>query len=403
MVSSVLVPVQERGQKALERLGLPTRRQEAWRLTNLKRLEAMASLPVVRAPSPISMPAVPEGVTRLILNGQDDPLTGVHLPEGLTPLGDADLTPWLGHALDHCGCSEAWPVELNHAHSRQVLALRVQGKVPPLELVLAGGDGLTATRVLLLLEANAQLEMLEVIPAELATAQGAASTVHRAHSHVIEALLGEGAQLRHGILASGSGEASFMAHLAVEQQPGSHYALTSVARGWRFGRLEPSVLQVEGQAITEIRGLTMTTADEQFATHSSVRFDGPEGELDQLQKAVAAERSHSIFNGAIQVPRAAQRTNASQLSRSLLLSGRARVDAKPELEIVADDVRCAHGATVSQLQQEQLFYLRSRGVAADAAAALLLKGYCCEVMDRLPAAAAAWTASGVITDPARPL
>jgi Fe-S cluster assembly protein SufD len=147
----------------------------------------------------------------------------------------------------------------------------------------------------------------------------------------------------------------------------------------------------------------MTTADEQFATHSSVRFEGPEGELDQLQKAVAADHSHSIFNGAIQVPRSAQRTDASQLSRSLLLSRRARVDAKPELEIVADDVKCAHGATVSQLQQEQLFYLRSRGVAADEAAALLLKGFCGEVVDRLPAVANSWMTSGAIADPSRPI
>ena len=84
------------------------------------------------------------------------------------------------------------------------------------------------------------------------------------------------------------------------------------------------------------------------------------------------------------MPRPAQRTNASQLSRNLLLSGRARVDAKPELEIVADDVRCTHGATVSQLQEDQLFYLRSRGITQSSAAALLLRGYCKEVLDRLP-------------------
>jgi Fe-S cluster assembly protein SufD len=66
-------------------------------------------------------------------------------------------------------------------------------------------------------------------------------------------------------------------------------------------------------------------------------------------------------------------------------------------------VRCAHGATVSQLQQDQLFYLRSRGVAADEAAALLLKGYCCDVVDRLPLAAPSWLASAAVNDPARPL
>jgi Fe-S cluster assembly protein SufD len=92
----------------------------------------------------------------------------------------------------------------------------------------------------------------------------------------------------------------------------------------------------------------------------------------------------------VAVPRAAQRTDAVQLSRSLLLSDRARIDTKPQLEIVADDVKCAHGATVSRLQSEELFYLQSRGIAAANASRLLLRGYCGEVLRELPAAAAIW-------------
>jgi Fe-S cluster assembly protein SufD len=86
----------------------------------------------------------------------------------------------------------------------------------------------------------------------------------------------------------------------------------------------------------------------------------------------------------------AQRTDASQLSRSLLLSERARVDTKPELEIVADDVRCRHGATISRLQQNELFYLQSRGINAPQAAKLLLRSFCQEVVAQLPQAAQVW-------------
>ena len=398
MVNTVLAPVQERGQVNLEKLGLPSRRQEAWRLTDLKRLEAMASLPPAEGVVEQSWPLVAQGVTRLVIGTEADPLENIQLPEGVSRLSDSELEQALGHTLDRCGCAAVWPVELNHAHSRHVVALRVRGSVAPLEIVLAAGNGLVSTRVLLLLEEKAELDLLQVIPAER---DHAAPSL--AHSHVIEVHLGQEARLRHGLLASASGDSSLLAHLAVEQEPRSTYDFVSVCRGWRFGRLEPRVLQVDGQASTRLNGLAMTGGDEQFATHSGVCFQGPEGTLDQLQKAVAADRSHSIFNGAIQVPRAAQRTDASQLSRNLLLSSRARVDAKPELEIVADDVRCAHGATVSQLQQDQLFYLRSRGVAADEAAALLLKGYCCDVVDRLPAAAAPWLTPSVVNHPARPL
>ena len=382
---SVLDPVQRRGREALERLGLPTRRQEAWRLTDLTRLEAIARLPLssadARAPlDPSALPAVATGTLRLVLDGQADPLAAMVLPEGITRLSASELEQALGHTLDRCGCADAWPVELNHASSQQVLALRVRGSVPPLELVLASPTGLTATRVLLLLEEKAQLDLLQVVLAEGPVA----------HSHVLEVHLGQEARLNHGLVACADGEGSLLIHGAVEQEPRSAYTLTSVAKGWALARLEPRVVQVDGQASTVMRGLSVSAADQQLATHSTVQFEGPEGELDQLQKCLAGGRSHAIFNGAVRVPRLAQRTNAAQLSRNLLLSERARIDTKPELEIVADDVRCAHGATVSQLQEDELFYLQSRGIGASDAASLLLRGYCQEVVDHLPGAASAW-------------
>ena len=384
MTSTVLSPVQERGRAALDKLGLPTRRQEAWRLTDLKRLEALAGLPLSSAaPSP-ELPSVAAGVSRIVLDGQSDPLNGVDLPDGVSVLSPAELEQALGHTLDRCGCADSWPVELNHASARQVLALRVRGAVPPLELVLSGAAGLTATRVVLLVEEKATLELLQVLHSDGPSA----------HSHVLEVHLGQEAQLHHGLIATADGEASLMTHLAVEQEPRSHYAFTSVVQGWNLARVEPRVVQVDGQASTVLKGLAVSQAEQQLATHTAVRFDGPEGELDQLQKCLAGDRSHAIFNGAIQVPREAQRTNAAQLSRNLLLSDRARVDTKPELEIVADDVRCAHGATVSQLQEDELFYLQSRGIAAAEAAALLLRGACQEVIEHLPASAAAWDPLG---------
>ncbi len=154
MANSVLAPVQERGRAALERMGLPTRRQEPWRLTDLKRLECMAALPLSAHTSDGSLPFSADGVLRLVLDGQANPLEGVTLPPGISVLSEAELKQALGHTLDRCGCAEAWPVEFNHARSRQVLALRIRGSVPPLEVVLTGGDGLTATRVLLSLQAK---------------------------------------------------------------------------------------------------------------------------------------------------------------------------------------------------------------------------------------------------------
>ena len=377
---NVLEPVQRRGRDALARIGLPTRDQEPWRFTDLRRLEHLSRLPRTTTSLSAASPAPAADVVRLALDGIRDPLENIKLPAGITRLDPVELQQALGHTLDRCGCAEAWPVELNHASSQQVLALRVRGKTPPLELLLAAGEGLAATRVLLVLEEKADLDLLQVCLAEGASA----------HSHVLEVHLGQEAQLRHGLLALGDGQPSLLAHLAVEQEPRSSYQLTSVVKGWSLGRVEPRVVQVDGQANSNLKGLAVAAGDQQLATHTSVRFDGPDGALDQLQKCLAAGRSHTIFNGAIRVPRQAQRTNAAQLSRNLMLSERARVDTKPELEIVADDVRCAHGATVSQLQEDELFYLQSRGIAAAEAAALLLRGACQEIIEELPPQARQW-------------
>lgn len=382
--AGVLAPVQQRGRQALAERPLPGRRDEAWRFTPLERLTALdpARLTLGAEP-PAALPTAAAGTLRLVLDGRTDPLAGVTLPPGLSPLSEAELQQRLGQALEANGCREAWPVLLNKASASQVLALRVQGPVDvALELVCDAGASacLVPVRVLLVLDEGASLSLLQV------HRSGGANLT----SVVVEAQLGRGARLEHGLFAAGHAEAALLAHLAVCQEPGSELSLTSASAGWGLLRCEPRLQQVDGQAQTNLRALQLVRGQELADTHSQVAFEGPEGRLDQLHKVVADDAARSVFNGAVRVPRAAQRTDASQLSRSLLLSERARVDTKPELEIVADDVRCAHGATVSQLQQDELFYLQSRGIGSAQAASLLLRGYCEEILRSLPAAAAVW-------------
>jgi Fe-S cluster assembly protein SufD len=119
-------------------------------------------------------------------------------------------------------------------------------------------------------------------------------------------------------------------------------------------------------------------------THSLIVFNAPHGTAKQLNKCIADDRSHGVFNGRIYVPKIAQETDASQLSRNLLLSSKARIDTKPELEIVADNVKCAHGATVSQLEEDEVFYLQSRGIDAIAARKLLKFAFAVEVLNKIP-------------------
>jgi FeS assembly protein SufD len=377
--SGELALVQQRGREALRQQPIPSSRNEAWRFTDLALLQ---TLPLTAAPAaPVVLPEAAAGALRLTWNGSADPLADQSLPPGLQRLSADEVAQGLGHTLAAAGCEQHWPVEFNHAAAERVLALRVTSRSQVnLELVSAASEGLQALRLLLLLEEKAELELSQWIEA-----QGSGL-----HSLVIEAHLARGARLTHGLVALGRADAALLAHVALEQEPESQAQLSSVSAGWGLARLEPRAVQVDGSARTTLRGLQLVDGQRIADTHSYVEFKGPEGELDQLHKAVAAGQGRSVFNGAVRVPRAAQRTNAAQLSRNLLLSDRARIDTKPELEIVADDVKCAHGATVSSLQTDELFYLQSRGIAADQAAALLQRAFCEEVLRELPAAARRW-------------
>ncbi len=395
--SGPLAAVQGRGRGALAALQGPSRRQEAWRFTDLALLAGLNLNPSAALSSGSAADgfatdgaaangagtdgaALPDTL-RLKLDGGSDPLAGVVLPAGVSPLSESELVLALGHTLAATGCEQHWPVELNHASASQLLALRIASRSKVnLELVSDAAAELRPLRVLLILEEKAQVQLCQRL-----TASAAGLT-----SLVLEAHLGRGARLEHGLVALGHPGAALLAHLALEQEPESHVSLVAVSAGWGVSRLEPRIVQVDGSATTTLRGLQVVAGDQIADTHSHMAFGGPEGQLDQLHKAVADGRGRSVFNGAVRVPRAAQRTNAAQLSRSLLLSDRARIDTKPELEIVADDVRCAHGATVSCLQLDELFYLQSRGIAADQASALLKRAFCEEVLRELPAAARRW-------------
>ena len=377
--SGELAAVQERGRQALRQAPIPSARQEDWRFTDLALLQTLPLVPAVAATA--ALPAPADGAFRLVWSGGCDPLVGQTLPAGLQQLNPGEIAQGLGHTLAAAGCQNHWPVELNHAAAERVLALRVSSRSKlNLELVSAAAEGLQGLRLLLLLEEKAELDLSQWIEAQ---ASGL-------HSLVIEVHLARGACLNHGLVALGQADAALLAHLVMEQEPESTAQLSSISSGWGLARLEPRVVQVDGAAHTTLRGLQLVDDQRIADTHSFVEFKGPEGQLDQLHRAVAAGQGRSVFNGAVRVPRAAQRTNAAQLSRSLLLSDRARIDTKPELEIVADDVKCAHGATVSSLQTDELFYLQSRGIGADQAAGLLQRAFCEEVLRELPAAARSW-------------
>jgi Fe-S cluster assembly protein SufD len=201
---------------------------------------------------------------------------------------------------------------------------------------------------------------------------------------VTEIWAGENAEVTHIRVQREGAEAFHVGRNAVAQARNSRYSCCAVSLGAKLSRHNLEVFQTGEGTETTLNGLTMIVGEQVADTHSVIALNHPHGRSRQLHKCIVDDRAHSVFNGKVFVPKAAQLTDAAQLSRNLLLSSKARVDTKPQLEITADNVKCSHGATVSQLDAEEVFYLQSRGLNAADARNLLIDSFAGEVIGQIP-------------------
>jgi Fe-S cluster assembly protein SufD len=200
---------------------------------------------------------------------------------------------------------------------------------------------------------------------------------------VTEIFLADNSEVNHVRVQRDSGEAFHIANCAVSVGRASRYRSVNVAMGGRISRYDLNVLLAAEGAECAIDGLALIGSRQLADTHTCIDHAKANGTSRQLHKCIVDGAAHAVFNGKILVRPNAQRTDSSQSSRNLLLNPRARVDTKPQLEIFADDVKCAHGATVGQLDNEELFYLKSRGLAEATARNLLTYAFGAEVIERI--------------------
>ncbi len=203
---------------------------------------------------------------------------------------------------------------------------------------------------------------------------------------VTEIWLGDTAKLNHTRIQDEDITAIHIGKTAVSQSQHSSYTGNSIDLGSKLSRHNWEIFQVGAQTETNLNGLAMVNGEQESDTHSTIALTKPHGITNQLHKCIVDDRAHAIFNGKVFVPQAAQQTNAGQLNRNLLLSSKARIDTKPQLEITADNVKCSHGATVSQLEDDEIFYLQSRGLDVETAKILLINAFAVEIIDRIPVA-----------------
>jgi len=203
---------------------------------------------------------------------------------------------------------------------------------------------------------------------------------------VTEVAIGEGATLHHYKIQRESRRAYHVGTVDARQARDSHLFSFSFATGAALSRTNIyTSLDGEGAGAT-LNGLYMLDGEQHCDHQTQIIHAQPNGFSRELYKGILDGRSHGVFNGKVFVHPIAQKTDGKQTNKTLLLSASAHVDTKPQLEIFADDVKCTHGATVGQIDQMALFYMKSRGVNRDAARRLLTYAFAADVLETLEAA-----------------
>eukprot|EP00741_Cyanophora_paradoxa_P024659 tig00022099_g23808.t1 len=201
---------------------------------------------------------------------------------------------------------------------------------------------------------------------------------------VTDVHVGDRAALKHVFVQDVPSSEYSIAMTAVRQGQESRYTAVAAAVGGKVSRHDLDVeLTAEGSE-TKIRGLTVVSDKTVAETQSRLQHRRPHAASDHVHTCIAAGQARAVFSGKIQVAKEAQQTNAGQLSRSLLLNNRARVELMPVLEIRADDVKCTHGATCSDLDQDELFYFESRGIDKTTARELMVLSFASGALSEVP-------------------
>jgi len=235
----------------------------------------------------------------------------------------------------------------------------------------------SAPRMTIVVEENAELTVVEDFAGQGESAYW--------QNGVCEIVLEKGASLKHSIVQNHGRNAVHTRTTLVTQAEESKYEVNEISVGGKTARHDLSIKQLGPRTETVLGCFNLAGAGQTLDLHSKLQLDFEEGTSNQVHKCiVSAPSGKGVFDGNVQVNRFAQRTDAKQLSRNLLLVPKATVNVKPNLQIIADDVKCTHGCTVSDLEEEELFYIQSRGLSVETARSLLVSGFGVEVISRLP-------------------
>jgi len=380
----------------LDVLALPTLRDEEWRFTDISQLTKQSFSPALSASfleaADMADFCIEEASTRLVF------VDGIYAPQLSNAASDSGVvvsnlpTALATHAAAieaHLGRHAAFRdnvfAALNTAFLQDAAVIVVPRNVAlaaPVHLLFIATqkEVVSHPRCLVVAETGS---VVTVIEDYVVMYQPRWQEEPHFTNTVTEIALEDNARVNHIRIQREGAQAFHIANCAVSVGRASHYQSVSVALGAQISRYNLNVLLAEG-AECAVDGLALIAAKQLADTHTCIDHAHPHGVSRQLHKCIVGGSAHAVFNGKIMVRQGAQRTDSVQSSRNLLLTGKTHVDTKPQLDIFADDVKCAHGATIGQLDSEEVFYLKSRGLSESVARNLLTYAFGAEIIDRIP-------------------
>ncbi len=386
--------LREAGIEAFGRLGLPTatRGNEQWRFTSVA---PIANATFRHSPDGRTAPPTPDAVrslapwderwtTLVFVDGRLAPgLSSPSGPDGLAAAAlastEAAADPRVAAELGrHAAPGQGGFLALNAAFLDDgALVAAPPGASGTVHLVFVSSDQpepqVIHPRALIVAGENSELAVLE---SYVGMGDGSYFT-----NAVTEVVLGQGARVSHHLYLHESPAAFHIGSMRVSQGRDSAFASTSFSRGCRVGRNDVLVRLVGEGAECDLRGLYFTDGRQHIDNHMNVDHVSGHTSSAQYFKGILTDRSRAVFSGTTTIEKGAQKSEATQADKNLLLSQGARVNTKPSLVIFADDVQATHGATAGAIPEEQVFYMLSRGLDLEAATAFLIKGFANEIID----------------------
>ncbi|MBI3149266.1 MAG: Fe-S cluster assembly protein SufD [Betaproteobacteria bacterium] len=378
----------ERARRRLGELGLPTHRHEAWKYTSLAALEKQNFEPLA-SPGTVNDVAawqLPGGAHRLVL-------VDGHFVPGLSDLGRlpprsvvksfADALAQVPYLLENVLGEGEEPDALAALNA----ALATDGVFIDL------GDGVVVEQPIHVLYLSTAAGSMSTSRSLMLVGAGASATVVEEHLGLTaeayfvnvrsEVRLAREARFEHLRLQREGTKAQHLGALRVRQAAGSQLISQAVAMGALVSRQDIATHFAEPDCQARLNGLYVLGGRQHADHYTTIEHASPRGTSRELYHGILDGHSRGVFTGRVLVAPHAVGTDAAQANHNLLLSREAEVDTRPQLEIYADDVKCSHGATVGQIDENMLFYLRSRGVGLDLARNLLLHGFAREVLEKI--------------------